>query len=301
MRLIASATTQGQSEFLGRKATDEDYDRLVDEDAEIVREDGSLLCILKKKSLSREASAKAWTVLSKMNPVSRNRGLASGEDREAYIRKDGAVSNTHIAEPVNSGIIGFFERTPRFPYCRACAWNLHDPAGWEDLNPLIREVDALFKANAPARYELQARVAKKSHPDFLIPGTHFSTLTVNKNFRTAYHRDAGNLEGGTSCMTVFRQGRWTGANLVFPVYRVAVKLDSFDTIIFDPYEIHGNTPLIQLTPNAVRCSVVYYFRDKIQHCRSAAEELEIVKNRRQGEQMFKTIIRKKAPNVSEGP
>lgn len=297
LRLTLPATSTAKSEFLGRKATEDDYDRLIDEDAEILREDGSLLCVLKKKSLSKEASAKAWATLSKFNPVSRNRGIASGEDREVYIRKDGVASNTHIADPVNSGIVGFFERTPRFPYCRACAWNLNDPQGWESLFPLIGEVDAIFKANAPTRYAFQERIAKRTHPDFLIPGSHFSTLTINKNFRTAYHRDAGNLEDGTSCMTVFRQGRWSGANLVFPAYRVAVKLDSFDTIIFDPYEIHGNTPLVLLTPNAVRCSVVYYFRDKIQHCQSAAEELQIVKNRKQGEQMFKTILRKKDPNV----
>ena len=59
-------------------------------------------------------------------------------------------------------------------------------------------------------------------------------------------------------------------------------MDSFDTIIFDPHELHGNTPLIKLSEDAVRCSVVYYFREKIQFCKSAEEELETVKNRKPG-------------------
>lgn len=187
---------------------------------------------------------------------------------------------------VDSGMVGFFERTPRFPYCRACAWNLKNPEAWSKLFPMAKEVDDLFKKHASDRYKNQMRVAQKSHPDFLIPGTFFSTLTVNKNFRTAYHRDAGNLPDGISCMTVIRKGKWSGANLVFPEYRVGVKLDSHDMIIFDPHELHGNTPLIKLSKDAVRCSIVYYFRDKIQHCRSAKEELSIAKNRKAGQKMF---------------
>ncbi len=286
-------------DFEGRKATEADYDYLLDEDAIVQKPDGSLLCVVLKKGMDADAMKSAWGVLQTETFVSRNRGVASGEQREHYVKKDGSISNTHIADPVNSGIIGFFERTPRFPYCRACAWNLENPEKWTSLLPMIQDADRLMKLHARARYDLQAKAARLAHKDFLIPGTNFSTLTVNKNFRTAYHRDAGNIQQGVSCMTVFRAGKWSGANLVFPKFRVAAKLDSRDLIIFDPHEVHGNTPYIPLTPNAVRCSVVFYFREKIQSCASAQEELQMVQNRKQGEQLFKTITRKKADEPTD--
>lgn len=292
MKLIR-ASEKIKSNFEGRKADELDYDLLLDEDAEVLKPDGTLLCRLLKNVIPRDVTARAWPAIESMNLLSLNRGVASGEERKHYVKNDGTISNTHIAAGVESGIVGFFERTPRMPYCRACAWNLNHPEKWEALVPMIQAVDHLFEHWEPERYAKQKAVAERTHPDFLIPNTHFSTLTVNKNFRTAYHRDAGNLPDGISCMTVIRKGKWTGANLVFPEYGIAVKLDSYDMIIFDPHELHGNTPLIKISKDAIRCSIVYYFRDKIQHCKSAAEELDIVKNRKQGEQLFKTILRRK--------
>jgi hypothetical protein len=272
--------------YEGKKADNQDYDTLLDEDTEVRKPDGSLLCVVLKKSITAKNTARAWAVLRDEHMWTNNRGTATGE---GITKRNKQVIS---AEPVDSGIMGFFERTARFPYCRACAWNLNNPEKWTELLPMIKEVDGLLKKYAKERYLQQAKIADRTHKDFLIPGTRFSTLTVNKNFRTAYHRDAGNLPDGISCMTVIRQGKWSGANLVFPQYRVAAKLDTFDTIIFDPHELHGNTSLIKLSEDAVRCSIVYYFRDKIQQCGSAQEELDRVKNRKQGEQLFKTITRK---------
>lgn len=283
---------KSDADFSGIKASETDYEVLYDEDIEVRKPDGSLLCVLLKKSISKEALSTAWAALKDEHMWTNNRGTASGE--KMIMKNKQMVTE----ESVDSGIVGFFERTPRFPYCRACAWNLQNPKSWQMLFPMVKEVDDLFKKHAGERYEKQKRVAEKTHPDFLIPGSYFSTLTVNKNFRTAYHKDAGNLPDGISCMTVIRKGKWTGANLVFPAYRIAVKLDGFDTIIFDPHEFHGNTPLHKLTDDAVRCSVVYYFRDKIQECGSAQEEFDRVKNRKQGEQLHSTILRKKEQHES---
>lgn len=203
----------------------------------------------------------------------------------------------HVAAEVESGIVGYYERTPRMPFCRACSWNLHHQDKWQTLFPMIKEVDSIFKQTDPQHYQIQKGFAEKAPKDFVIEGTMFSTLTVNRNFRTAYHRDAGNLAEGISCMTVFRQGHWVGANLVLPQYRVAFKLDHLDMIIFNPHELHGNTPLVKISKDAIRCSVVYYFREKIQDCLPAIEELDRVKNRKQGEQLHKIKLRKKETNA----
>ena len=94
-------------------------------------------------------------------------------------------------------------------------------------------------------------------------------------------------------MAVLKQGRWSGANLCFPEYQVAVKLDHRDIVIFDPHEFHGNTELYKLSKDAVRCSIVFYFREKISECLSAVEELKRVQNRKQGENLHTVKVRKK--------
>lgn len=296
MKLI-QLSNKYPGEYLGRKGDETDYDTLIDEDCRVLKPDGTLLCVVLKKAHSIESMKTAWPVLKHIPIESNNRGIASGEPLKKRIRLDGTVSKQTIGAPVDSGILGYFERTSRMPYCRACAWNLKNPELWDKILPLSFEAEELLKKHEPVRHGLQAKVAQKSHPDFLIKGTNFSTLTVNRNFRTAYHRDAGNIKEGISCMSVLREGQWQGANLVFPEFRVAAKLDGSDLIIFDPHEIHGNTPLIKITKNAIRCSIVYYFREKIQFCLSAEEELKIVKNRSQGEELFKTKLRKAKKDV----
>ena len=280
-----TVSKKNSDDWAGVKPKDSDYDVLFNEDVSLKREDGSILCILLKKAIKQETAETVWPILRDMPILSRNRGKASGEERTVY-------NNTNLAAPVESGIIGYFERTARMPFCRACAWNLNNKDEWSHLFPLIREVDERFKETDPEHHEKQRSFANKAHSDFVIEGTMFSTLTVNKNFRTSYHKDAGNLPQGISCMTVFRQGNWVGANLVFPQYRAAVKMDNLDMIIFDPHELHGNTNLVKISKDAVRCSVVYYFRENIQECLSADEELARVKNRKQGEQLHTTKLRK---------
>lgn len=289
MRLI-NLSNKSDKDYIGLRSDESDYDTLINENATVYKPDGSLLCVILKNVITVDSMKIAWPVLDEINTKTNNRGVATGEGM--IVKNKQRIS----AMSVNSSIIGYFERTARMPYCRACSWNLNNPEKWQDLLPMIKEVDAMLKKHAPVEYEFQAKVAKKSHKDFLIKDTHFSTLTVNKNFRTAYHKDAGNIKGGISALTVHRKGRWTGANLVFPNYRIAAKLDTFDMIIFDPHEVHGNTNMIKLSKDASRCSVVYYFRELIQQCLSAEDELNIVKNRKQGESLFETKLRKNEKN-----
>lgn len=286
-------TKKHKDDFAGKMAQQDDYDILLDEDCIVTREDGSILCVLLKGALSKDNAVKAWSAVEGEGFWTTNRGLATGAER-IFRNKQNVVKQE---DAVQSGIVGFYERTPRFPYCRACAWNLDNPKKMDLLLPMVEEVDALMKLHAGERYEKQAKVAQKSHKDFLIGNSNFSTLTINKNFRTAYHKDAGNLADGISAMTVLRQGKWTGANLCFPAYGVAVKLDSLDVIIFDPHEFHGNTELYKMSKDAVRCSIVFYFREKIQECLSAREELVRVQNRKQGEQLHTVKVRKKVQDV----
>ena len=279
-------TNRTEKDWSGLFVDESSYDVLLNESAVVYKPDGSLLLSLHKKCHSDKALRSAWSVLKGFNPASLNRGLASGSERRKYVSKDGTISNTNVADPVNSGIVGHFERTPRFPFCRACAWNLKHPEKFSKLQPICREASEHYRLYGGDKFQKQEQHALRTHPDFMIPGTVFSTVTVNKNFRTACHKDAGNLKDTLNCMSLLRTGKFTGANIVLPDFRVACKLDTGDCVVFDAHEFHGNTELVPITEDFTRCTLVYYYRENMDRCGSGAEELERAKRRTKGDPLF---------------
>lgn len=265
------------------------YDTLFDEDVAVFKPDGSPLLVLLKKALDPQLASNAWAVLKKINAKTENRAIASGASLEPRKKIDGSLSRV-VRVPrgweVTSGIIGYFERTVREPYGHACAWNAKNPRLFAQLFPLLQQTSVLFMQNVPQRFHSQQLYCTQTHRDWVIPGTVYTTLTINKNFRTAAHKDVGDLDEGFSNMFVIKQGTWSGGHLVLPNWRVAVKLDNLDLILFDAHEFHGNTQIVKLSKDAIRCSVVCYYRQKMIHCKSAAEELRGAKNRKRGDPLF---------------
>jgi hypothetical protein len=269
---------------------DSQYDVLYDEDVSIVKENGEPLLVLIKNAIPKELAGEAWGVLKNVNLQTYNRGDAAGVKITNFINRDGTASNTTQVPrgwEVLSGIVGYFERTSRQPYCRSCAWNKANPEKFAKMVPTLQHVSDLFKKHVPERFKIQKSFCDKTHPDYVIPGTVYTTLTVNKTFRTAAHKDVGDLSEGFSNMFVIKQGAIKGGHLVLPAYRIAVKLDNLDFVMFDAHEFHGNTQIIE-GPGGVRCSVVCYYRTKMTQCLSSREEFERVKNRRLGEKLFES-------------
>ena len=247
----------------------------------IERPDGSPVAIFLPKSLSNQDLLSAHKHLRKAAKPTMNRGTSAGEDKVYKVRKNGEKSRTlEQANPVNSGVIGFFDRYPRIPFCRQTAFNLENPDGFRECLPLVKDVDRLLKLYLPERYAAQRQVADKASADFVIKGTAFTTVTVNKNFRTAAHKDAGDLKAGFGCINVLRTGSYRGGLLVFPKWKIAINLDSQDLLLFDPHEVHGNTEMIPTFPDRSfeRVSCVYYFREGISECGTVAEELQRAQN-----------------------
>ena len=123
----------------------EHYDFLISgEDADVLKPDGSPLILFRARRLARAVCEPAYGVLRHAATEHGNRGYAAGVirdegDLEGYrnigtrsrlrykpAKHDGTLSNTNYAKPVASGIIGYFDRAPRFPYCRTTAFNLAD-------------------------------------------------------------------------------------------------------------------------------------------------------------------------------
>lgn len=237
-------------------------------------ETGHMKAVFVPNALNDEFVHQAYFGLRNAAQMSNNRGTAAGSGSRKRLLKDGTVSKTIIGGAVQSSVIGFFDRYPRMDFCRECAWNYAHPTEWSKALPLFAQISALFERYCPDKFNYQKAIAAKVHPDFIIPNTVFSTITVNKNFRTAIHRDGLNLKNSFSAFNVIRAGNYSGGLLVFPRYRIAIQCNNHDALFFMPQEPHGNTPITPMgSAPYERISLVYYLREKMQKCGSMAEEL----------------------------
>ena len=175
------------------------------------------------------------------------------------------VCSTTYANGVFSGIAGWFDRYPRLPYGRATSYTAREPEKFAMAYPFLQTLAKGFKELLPWRYENQMQAARKMDPRFLVPGTPFTTITVNKTFRTAAHRDAGDLNTGLSNLLVLsNNGNYSGGYLIAPEYRVAVNVRPGDLLLINNHDvIHGNTPIVLNDEEAERVSLVCYFREKM--------------------------------------
>lgn len=286
IQLRSKADKKAVEKLLGHQAAPEDFRVQLTGSCTVFKPNGDRLITLVREGISEETKARAYPFLHALKKhVSRNRGKYSGAERYHKLKEDGTASNTNYAVPVRSAIVGSFDRYPRVPYCRQTALSTEDPEGWGDTFPMIQEVAAIFKEHEPGRYDVQLQAAKKTHPSYVIPGTPFTTLTVNNSVAGGYHRDAGDYAPGFGVIAVLRKGHYRGCHLGFPGFGVSVDLQDRDVILFDPHEVHGNTPFYDTvgeeTEDWERISIVFYFREKMLECLSPAEELERAKMRGQ--------------------
>lgn len=293
IQLTESLTDVETEKLLKRKVNLEEHTRpefVVRDTCQVLKPDGSTLLIYLKDVIPRNLCVTAFDVLKKVDVQSggTNRGNAAGliEDNEDLdsegivretadgatryfpIKLDGTVSNTARAIAVNTAIIGFFDRYPRIPYCRQSAFTQKNPELWMQVLPYIQKVSRLFKEHAPAQFEAQRAFVEQVHPDFVIPGSIFTTLTINRDWQTACHQDAGDFRSGLGCMSALEGGKYTGAELIFPKYRAAVDMRTGGVCLADVHEIHGNAPIVGTPGQYVRISAVFYCREAMIQCGS---------------------------------
>jgi len=175
------------------------------------------------------------------------------------------ISDTSYANVVFSGIAGWFDRYPRIPYGRATAYTQHSYDKFKLSFPFLQTLDRGFAELLPTRHAAQREAANKIDPAFLVPETVFTTITVNKTFRTAAHRDAGDFSNGLSNLLVLsNNGNYTGGYLILPEVRIAVNVRPGDLLLVNNHEyIHGNTPIELQDDVAERISLVCYLREKM--------------------------------------
>ena len=211
-----------------------------------------------------------------------NRGDASGTRRLRRGGNAGIVSTRGETKPTPSIMLGSMDPIGQTRYCRLSSWTGRNLPDWETLQPPLRVIGEHLRDNVPDRWAAQMSRVMNTHDDWIIPGTPFSTVTVNNTYPTGVHTDKGDLDEGYSTIACLRRGPYTGGQLVFPAYRVAVDLRDGDLILMDAHQWHGNVPITcpcggELrgpckTCGAERISLVSYYRTKIADCGTPAEE-----------------------------
>ena len=162
------------------------------------------------------------------------------------IKKQGGVSSMKVNNQVASMPIGFFDADNKM--CKLpCRLTHFTRTNFEKYNqgfPFLQKIDKLYKQLTPEAYQRQLDRANKK-PHLKIPDTSFSTVTINRNFRTALHRDAGDYRDGFGNLTVIERGKYHGGYTVFPQFGVGINLRNNDFVAMDVHQWHSNTPMYE--------------------------------------------------------
>ena len=236
---------------------------IIDSDADVYAADGTLLLRFRKNKLTTtKIDAFYENVIKFAHNVSANRGIASGSTNKNLLDNPKVMSN----------ILGYFDtfspsqkillrNTGVTLTIRETRFNAEYPEKFQQLVPLIKEIDAYYKQYIPDKYKLQR--AKANETPFKIDGTAFTTVTTNVNYHTAVHQDKGDDTDGFGNLAVIEHGEYTGGETCFPQYGIGVDVRTGDVLYMNVHEPHGNLPIKLLSKDAKRLSIVCYLRTNI--------------------------------------
>lgn len=281
IRVRSRISPQELEAKIGKIVSDDAYNVLLTGPSRVFMPDGKLLCVYLPGAMRDVVQTDHYETLHSLRKdhVTYNRGLASGSERVRV-----GTTKRSYAMGVSSGVLGSFDPSGTFKFCRLTAWTGKNMPQWEALRPVFGRVAQVLENQVPDRYAAQMEEIDKTHPDWVIPGTPFTTVTVNNTYPTGVHTDKGDLDKGFSTIFTLRRGGYTGGRFVFPEFRVAVDLQDGDLILMDAHQWHGNTPIVCACGErrtrmcevcgAERISVVSYMRANMVKCGSEAEEIQ---------------------------
>jgi hypothetical protein len=157
-----------------------------------------------------------------------------------------AVSTMKVNNQVASMPIGYFDadnKMCKLP-CRLTHFTRTNFEKYNEGFPFLQKIDKLYKQLTPDAYKRQLDRANEK-PHLKIPDTAFSTVTINRNFRTALHRDAGDFREGFGNLTVIERGKYHGGYTVFPQFGIGINLRNNDFVAMDVHQWHSNTPMYE--------------------------------------------------------
>jgi hypothetical protein len=294
--------------------TEADADEIFDEDVDVYGKDPNtgqkkLLARFRKHVIPNELVKQGWEGYYQTAAASRNRGAAAGPIKvdsnywkkrkpveinkwSARYMQNGKLSKMRVNNNVFSSVLGYFEQTPFMGLpCRLTSYTQKYFKQYKHGLPFIQAIDKTFKALIPDRHAKQLAAAKEK-PMYQIADTAFSSLTVNRNFRTALHLDDGDFKEGYGNLSVIERGRYTGGSTLFPQYKIGFNVRTGDFLAMDVHEWHCNTEMTESAADKeynkklprvhyddiqtgtlggdkpfTRISFVCYLREKMRGCR----------------------------------
>lgn len=278
--------------LMGSFLDETSFDELINFDCDVYDGSGMLLAKFRKNILPE---SKLYDCVENVrSAISKNdaRGIASGKvipEKTLYNKgvkenfhlygekKDGTISKFKRGNLVYSSVIGYLDRSKMFNYCRKTAFTKNEFEKFENALPFIQEVDLYYSELVNDKWKIQKEYAKATHKNYIIKDTAFTTVTINKDFQTAVHKDAGDLKQGFGNLSCYKTKGCKGGYFVLPQWRIAFDLDNCDLLLVDVHQWHGNTPITKESEEDERISFVMYLRENITKCLAPSKELERVK------------------------
>jgi len=253
--------------FKGKYLDGSSYDRIISEDCDFYYQ-GQIVFRFRKKAFTEDLITIAWDNCKYLAKSSRGRGASAGPiDPEAVYwkkrniywqdkwsakymvkdRKTGEMkeSKMKVNNEVASNPIGFYGQTKNLGLnlpCRLSHYTKVNLSKYENAIPFFQKISEHYKDLLPDKYNDQMNRARIN--DFHIPKTPFSTITINRNFRTAVHKDSGDY-GGFACLSVLEENKYSGGYFVLPKFKVAIDIRHGDLLVCDVHQYHGNTELYE--------------------------------------------------------
>lgn len=245
----------------GRYLDDEYIHHIINESCDIYSDTGQFILSFRKDIISEKNRDIGFTNFKNCISPSRGRGASAGEiDPNAiywkkrnviktktfstkYLKEDGTESKMKVNNPVYSTAYGYFEAQKQLNYnspCRMTSFTKNKLKHYQGGLPFIDEIADYYKKIRPDEYKIQYDRAHLNN--FHINDTPFSTITINRNFRTALHKDQGDF-GGIACLSVLEEGQFNGGLLLFPRYGLGINMRQGDLLIADVHQWHCNTQL----------------------------------------------------------
>ena len=223
-----------------------------------------LLLKYRKNALSDNDIKLGWNCYKDLAKPSRGRGASAGPiDPEntywkkrnlvktnkwstSYLKPDGTPSKMRVNNQVFSNPIGFFAENKNFCElpCRLTHFTRTNFEKYNEGIPFLQEIDKMYKKLTPEHHKRQLDRANKK-PQLKIKDTAFSTITINRNFRTALHRDAGDYSEGFGNLTVIERGKYQGGYTIFPQFGIAIDVRNNDYLAMDVHQWHSNTEIYE--------------------------------------------------------
>lgn len=293
----------------GQYLDDEFILHTIQRDTDVYEEDTNILvCSFRKNRLKNNSLA--WDNYKDLSVPARGRGAAAGPVdassvywskrtlyktqgyKTGYLKADGTPSKMSVNNTVCSSPLGYYEAQKALGFDKPCRLTFNTKNHMEQYEkgiPYIQEIDKWYKKLHTSHYKIQKERADKQ-PKYRIADTAFSTITINRNFRTGLHQDAGDF-GGYAMLSVLEYGSYSGGIFMIPAFGIGIDLRQGDVLCARVAEYHCNTDIytntsqdeynaslpqvfkkdtkvgvLGLDKDYSRISFVSYLREKINEC-----------------------------------